>query len=124
MFVIVYSDISLFDELDDLGDADDLLEALESAGYVSELLFYLPDLEASPSAKWKRIGSNPVVGIVCTNLHCHRLRFQVTEGPDLDFDIDIPQWSEGVSGSTCTGTAVRRLMCCSLSHGGSILTDV
>uniref|UniRef100_H2MQ49 Activating transcription factor 6 n=1 Tax=Oryzias latipes TaxID=8090 RepID=H2MQ49_ORYLA len=52
-------DISLFDELDDLGDADDLLEALESAGYV-------------------------------------------TEGPDLDFDIDIPQWSEGVSGSTCT----------------------
>uniref|UniRef100_A0A3P9L443 Activating transcription factor 6 n=1 Tax=Oryzias latipes TaxID=8090 RepID=A0A3P9L443_ORYLA len=67
--------------MDDLGDADDLLEALESAGYV-------------------------------------------TEGPDLDFDIDIPQWSEGVSGSTCTGTAVRRLMCCSLSRGGSILTDV
>uniref|UniRef100_A0A3P9HTT4 Activating transcription factor 6 n=1 Tax=Oryzias latipes TaxID=8090 RepID=A0A3P9HTT4_ORYLA len=81
--------------MDDLGDADDLLEALESAGYVSELLFYLPDLEASPSAKWKRIGSNPVLGIVCTNLHCHRLLFQVTEGPHLDFDIDIPQWSEG-----------------------------
>ncbi|XP_024134221.1 cyclic AMP-dependent transcription factor ATF-6 alpha [Oryzias melastigma] len=52
-------DISLFDELDDLGDADELLEALQSAAYVNE-------------------------------------------GPDLDFDIDIPQWSDGVSGSTCT----------------------
>ena len=30
-----YADISLFDELDNLGDADELLEALESAGYVS-----------------------------------------------------------------------------------------
>ncbi len=29
------ADISLFDELEDLGDADELLEALENAGYVS-----------------------------------------------------------------------------------------
>ncbi|XP_030290044.1 cyclic AMP-dependent transcription factor ATF-6 alpha [Sparus aurata] len=34
-------DISLFDELDNLGDADELLEALENAGYVSEV----PDLD-------------------------------------------------------------------------------
>ncbi|XP_026202116.1 cyclic AMP-dependent transcription factor ATF-6 alpha [Anabas testudineus] len=33
-------DISLFDELDNLGDADELLEALENAGYVSDC----PDL--------------------------------------------------------------------------------
>ncbi|KAF7657861.1 hypothetical protein LDENG_00021050 [Lucifuga dentata] len=52
-------DISLFDELDNLGDADDLLEALENAGYTSE-------------------------------------------GPDLDFDIDIPPWNEADTGSTCT----------------------
>ena len=30
-----YTDISLFDELDNLGDADELLDALENAGYVS-----------------------------------------------------------------------------------------
>lgn len=34
-------DISLFDELDNLGDADDLLQALERAGYASEA----PDLD-------------------------------------------------------------------------------
>ncbi|KAK2835613.1 hypothetical protein Q5P01_016097 [Channa striata] len=34
-------DISLFDELDNLGDADELLEALETAGYASEC----PDLD-------------------------------------------------------------------------------
>ncbi|XP_073333030.1 cyclic AMP-dependent transcription factor ATF-6 alpha [Pagrus major] len=34
-------DISLFDELDNLGDADELLEALENAGYVGEV----PDLD-------------------------------------------------------------------------------
>lgn len=34
-------DISLFDELDNLGDADDLLEALENAGYACEA----PDLD-------------------------------------------------------------------------------
>lgn len=33
--VPVVTDISLFDELDNLGDADELLEALENAGYVS-----------------------------------------------------------------------------------------
>ncbi|XP_010728529.3 cyclic AMP-dependent transcription factor ATF-6 alpha [Larimichthys crocea] len=43
-------DISLFDELDNLGDADELLEALENNGFASE-------------------------------------------GPDLDFDIDIPLWN-------------------------------
>ncbi|XP_078115222.1 cyclic AMP-dependent transcription factor ATF-6 alpha [Sander vitreus] len=32
-------DISLFDELDNLGDADELLQALEHAGYASELDF-------------------------------------------------------------------------------------
>uniref|UniRef100_A0A3B3D8K1 Activating transcription factor 6 n=1 Tax=Oryzias melastigma TaxID=30732 RepID=A0A3B3D8K1_ORYME len=32
-------DISLFDELDDLGDADELLEALQSAAYVSHFSF-------------------------------------------------------------------------------------
>lgn len=30
-----YADLNLFDELDDLGDADELLEALESGAYVS-----------------------------------------------------------------------------------------
>nr|AOS87953.1 activating transcription factor 6 [Larimichthys crocea] len=43
-------DISLFDELDNLGDADELLETLENNGFASE-------------------------------------------GPDLDFDIDIPPWN-------------------------------
>lgn len=52
-------DISLFDELDNLGDADALIEALENAGYASE-------------------------------------------GPDLDFDIDIPLWNSVDAGSTCT----------------------
>ncbi|XP_071403028.1 cyclic AMP-dependent transcription factor ATF-6 alpha [Centroberyx affinis] len=52
-------DISLFDELDNLGDADELLEALENAGYA-------------------------------------------TEGPDLDFDIDLPPWNGADAGSTCT----------------------
>lgn len=52
-------DISLFDELDNLGDADELLEALENVGYASE-------------------------------------------GPDLDFDIDIPPWNEVDTCSTCT----------------------
>uniref|UniRef100_A0A673A892 BZIP domain-containing protein n=1 Tax=Sphaeramia orbicularis TaxID=375764 RepID=A0A673A892_9TELE len=51
--------ISLFDELDNLGDADELLEALEHAGYASE-------------------------------------------GPDLDFDIDIPPWNQVDGSSTCT----------------------
>lgn len=47
------ADISLFDDLDDLGDADELLEALvESVGYVSQNrfitnLFFL---------EWDRIG--------------------------------------------------------------------
>lgn len=36
MLYSCHTDISLFDELDNLGDADDLLEALENAGcYVS-----------------------------------------------------------------------------------------
>ncbi|XP_020788881.1 cyclic AMP-dependent transcription factor ATF-6 alpha isoform X2 [Boleophthalmus pectinirostris] len=52
-------DISLFDELDDLGDADELLEALEHAGFASE-------------------------------------------GPNLDFDIDIPSWNEVDKHSTYT----------------------
>uniref|UniRef100_UPI0037E94EE8 cyclic AMP-dependent transcription factor ATF-6 alpha n=1 Tax=Semicossyphus pulcher TaxID=241346 RepID=UPI0037E94EE8 len=52
-------DISLFDELEHLGDADELLEALENAVYTSE-------------------------------------------GPDLDFDIDIPLWNQGDTCSTCT----------------------
>nr|XP_020462760.1 cyclic AMP-dependent transcription factor ATF-6 alpha [Monopterus albus] len=52
-------DISLFDELDNLGDADELLEALKNSGYA-------------------------------------------TDGPDLDFDIDIPQWNELDAGSPCT----------------------
>ncbi|XP_051233855.1 cyclic AMP-dependent transcription factor ATF-6 alpha [Dicentrarchus labrax] len=52
-------DISLFDELDNLGDADALLEALENAGYASE-------------------------------------------GPDLDFDIDIPLWNGVDTNSSCT----------------------
>nr|XP_020503261.1 cyclic AMP-dependent transcription factor ATF-6 alpha [Labrus bergylta] len=52
-------DISLFDELEQLGNADDLLEALENAVYGNE-------------------------------------------GPDLDFDIDIPLWNEGDASSTCT----------------------
>ncbi|GAA6233862.1 cyclic AMP-dependent transcription factor ATF-6 alpha [Lates japonicus] len=52
-------DISLFDELGNLGDADELLEALENAGYASE-------------------------------------------GPDLDFDIDIPAWDAVDTSSICT----------------------
>ncbi|XP_017262942.1 cyclic AMP-dependent transcription factor ATF-6 alpha isoform X2 [Kryptolebias marmoratus] len=52
-------DISLFDELGSLGDADELLEALESGSYANE-------------------------------------------GPDLDFDIDIPPWNEIDTSSTCT----------------------
>ncbi|XP_059197043.1 cyclic AMP-dependent transcription factor ATF-6 alpha [Centropristis striata] len=52
-------DISLFDELYNPGDADELLQALEYAGYASE-------------------------------------------GPDLDFDIDIPPWNEVDTSSTCT----------------------
>lgn len=51
-------DISLFDELENLGDADELLEALEHAGFASE-------------------------------------------GPNLDFDIDISPWNEVDSQSTC-----------------------
>ncbi|XP_054908519.1 cyclic AMP-dependent transcription factor ATF-6 alpha isoform X2 [Poeciliopsis prolifica] len=51
-------DLSLFDELDDLGDADELLEALESGAYANE--------------------------------------------GHLDFDIDIPPWSEVDTSSTCT----------------------
>ncbi|XP_041646887.1 cyclic AMP-dependent transcription factor ATF-6 alpha [Cheilinus undulatus] len=52
-------DISLFDELEQLGDPDDLLEALENAAYANE-------------------------------------------GPDLDFDIDIPLWNGADTSSTCT----------------------
>ncbi|KAI3368817.1 hypothetical protein L3Q82_025805, partial [Scortum barcoo] len=52
-------DISLFDELDNLGDAEALIEALENAGYASD-------------------------------------------GPDLDFDIDIPPWNAVDTSSTCT----------------------
>ncbi|XP_040896726.1 cyclic AMP-dependent transcription factor ATF-6 alpha [Toxotes jaculatrix] len=52
-------DISLFDELDSLGDADELLEALENAGYANE-------------------------------------------GPDMDFDINIPLWDEVDTSSICT----------------------
>ncbi|XP_037325717.2 cyclic AMP-dependent transcription factor ATF-6 alpha [Pungitius pungitius] len=52
-------DISLFDELDDLGDADELFQTLLHAGCASG-------------------------------------------GPDLDFDIDIPQWNDVDSSSTCT----------------------
>ncbi|XP_068563321.1 cyclic AMP-dependent transcription factor ATF-6 alpha [Cebidichthys violaceus] len=52
-------DISLFDELDDLGDADELFQALLHAGCASG-------------------------------------------GPDLDFDIDLPLWSEVDTNSTCT----------------------
>lgn len=56
-------DISLFDELENLGDADDLLEALENAGFA-------------------------------------------TEGPSLDFDIDISSWNEVDTQSTCTDGGV------------------
>lgn len=35
LYAHLYTDISLFDELDNLGDADELLEALESGSYVS-----------------------------------------------------------------------------------------
>ncbi|XP_039985169.1 cyclic AMP-dependent transcription factor ATF-6 alpha isoform X2 [Xiphias gladius] len=52
-------DISLFDELGNLGDADELFEALENGGYA-------------------------------------------IEGPDLDFDIDIPPWNAVDTCSTCT----------------------
>ncbi|XP_068174790.1 cyclic AMP-dependent transcription factor ATF-6 alpha [Antennarius striatus] len=52
-------DISLFDELDSLGDADELLDTLKNAGYSSE-------------------------------------------GPDLDFDIDIPPWNTVDTSSICT----------------------
>ncbi|XP_028259090.1 cyclic AMP-dependent transcription factor ATF-6 alpha [Parambassis ranga] len=52
-------DLSLFDEFESLGDADDLLVALENAGYANE-------------------------------------------GPDLDFDIDIPPWNGLDTSSTCT----------------------
>ncbi|XP_068447843.1 cyclic AMP-dependent transcription factor ATF-6 alpha [Clinocottus analis] len=52
-------DISLFDELDDLGDADELFQALLHAGCASE-------------------------------------------GPALDFDIDIPSWYDVDTNSTCT----------------------
>ncbi|KAM7388325.1 hypothetical protein PAMP_024509 [Pampus punctatissimus] len=52
-------DISLFDELDNLGDADELLEALANASYTGE-------------------------------------------GPDLDFDIDIPPWNGVDTSSVCT----------------------
>ncbi|XP_054458475.1 cyclic AMP-dependent transcription factor ATF-6 alpha [Anoplopoma fimbria] len=52
-------DISLFDELNDLGDADELFQALLYAGCASE-------------------------------------------GPDLDFDINIPPWSGLDTSSTCT----------------------
>ncbi|XP_058494258.1 cyclic AMP-dependent transcription factor ATF-6 alpha [Solea solea] len=52
-------DVSLFDELDNLGDADELFQALYSTGYASE-------------------------------------------GPHLDFDIDIPPWNVMDTSSTCT----------------------
>ncbi|KAM8874386.1 cyclic AMP-dependent transcription factor ATF-6 alpha [Spinachia spinachia] len=52
-------DVSLFDELDGLGDADELFQTLLHAGCASE-------------------------------------------GPDLDFDIDIPQWNDVDASSTCT----------------------
>lgn len=35
-YACVFTDISLFDELDNLGDADELFEALEHAGFVSD----------------------------------------------------------------------------------------
>ncbi|TKS74532.1 Cyclic AMP-dependent transcription factor ATF-6 alpha [Collichthys lucidus] len=56
-------DISLFDELDNLGDADELLEALENNGFASE-------------------------------------------GPDLDFDIDIPLWNAVETSSIYTDGGV------------------
>lgn len=35
-YTFCYTDLSLFDEFDSLGDADELLVALENAGYVSD----------------------------------------------------------------------------------------
>lgn len=37
MLYACYADISLFDDLENLGDADNLLDALQLAGYVSIL---------------------------------------------------------------------------------------
>uniref|UniRef100_A0A8C9ZG97 Activating transcription factor 6 n=1 Tax=Sander lucioperca TaxID=283035 RepID=A0A8C9ZG97_SANLU len=45
-------DISLFDELDNLGDADELLQALEHAGYASELDF---DIDIPP---WNEVDTS------------------------------------------------------------------
>lgn len=42
-------DISLFDELDGLGDAEELLQALASTGYVSQQYFHSEELNKSES---------------------------------------------------------------------------
>lgn len=40
---------------------------------------------------------------------------QVSEVPDLDFDIDIPLWNAVDTGSTCTGTATHVDICVNMA---------
>lgn len=42
---------------------------------------------------------------------------QASVGPDLDFDIDIPPWSEVDTSSTCTGTRTTPHTDISVKHG-------
>lgn len=50
--------------------------------------------------------------LIVSNLHSDELHYlknmclvsQATEGPDLDFDIDIPLWNGVDTSSSCTGT--------------------
>lgn len=44
---------------------------------------------------------------------------QAIEGPDLDFDIDIPPWNAVDTCSTCTGTATHVYSC--VKHGYHVL---
>ncbi|CAM9213219.1 unnamed protein product, partial [Lampetra planeri] len=54
-------DIGLFDELDSLGDADDLLEALENVGYISEVPDLDFDIDIPP---WNDVGRPCIDGEV------------------------------------------------------------
>lgn len=36
---------------------------------------------------------------------------QASGAPDLDFDIDMPQWNDVDASSTCTGTATHDDIC-------------
>lgn len=62
LYCCCYTDISLFDELDNLGDADELLEALQNSGYVSNSSFEYAN---------SNLSSESLIGNVC-NRNCEK----------------------------------------------------